>query len=1073
MDNIIDLNPVSRVDRTEDVVPGNYFRRTSDDPKHAELTSGLMVLVTYVKGRKVSFSFPKEGREDLSSWSSTMDEFLNEHEFEPNGRAIRDREMQEAMVDSITTAKELNDENQKLEGIVRAFRPKAMANEIEGETQKQITEGAPEIVEEPVLENREVGLVRVEPASTMLEQATDFISKIADRRNDVTRRQLELGAKKKRVTALVAEQKKWLEAMTGFGDAVKKLEEAIWTLNLYLGTGEQIIQLQMGLAASADVPLTIRQLVLCMDEECALESEDGGLDFRTIEQFDEWLLADPKNLRQVLPEAKGIVVLKPRRNPKDYNMGGDAQEREIINREMNDGNFKTYVLIRNGDSLFRVCPEWEVGGYFFPPKEEFRDAFLSKKKVNEEMAEKMGIDTSNWSDHERDWGKEVEYIVTPQDDDYEDVKEKIDKRMGYYSKALIMLQGIVDRTGIFPEYQQLGLNLMDVTQWSDHVRFVHDADPSYLLTTGRETFAQWRERTNKQLTVGDRIIALFSLIERGARRHEDSRKNPQNASDPEDYKLYTLSKIQDDGGLQIHYKRQDKKPAQWRKVPGSWRSEWVEEEEYKTKASFTLYKSDDGVLAFDVITLEEVDFFLTDRLSRGQYLTMFPLLKRVRDMKRAERLDEEPFIQLLIGEMMKEDTETPEYKLRREASDLIQWFKFKNKIHRSIKSDEAATFKMTMKEWGLRRKTDSRELTLDEDLVAKYKNDRTLLIAARTNYWTIIERTNEDFIFTTRIDLYRSRNEWKVERTKEFYIPGREWTLWTPIFQHEDWEDWPKGARSKDFLNPQELEAYVSENLEEIRGYALERALGYSYREKEFLQLRKIWDTGIVLNDKREIKFYFSFLHWNTKDHDFKLTHVGIDHTWKRVKGEIERVDRDYHLFSNEDSRLQGHTRGAWDPRKNTSWAYRLDDKALEEIKEKKLEMQEITKIARRKENFADRGTRDMIKKINEGRLEKAKAAYLARYGNPYLWETSKEFKGVEQMSYTAYSSMKKAIGKLLLGSIISEDDIYGKTVSEVVTLVNSKLKADDKISPVSKSEFLDPETWIFMSKLEEEDEDE
>jgi hypothetical protein len=37
-----------------------------------------------------------------------------------------------------------------------------------------------------------------------------------------------------------------------------------------------------------------------MDEECAVAAEHGGIDARSIEQFDEWLLADPAHLDQVL-----------------------------------------------------------------------------------------------------------------------------------------------------------------------------------------------------------------------------------------------------------------------------------------------------------------------------------------------------------------------------------------------------------------------------------------------------------------------------------------------------------------------------------------------------------------------------------------------------------------------------------------------------------------------------------------------------------------------------------------------------------------------------------------------------
>lgn len=1071
--DIIDLTPVTKEHRADDVKPGNYFRRTKTSDKYADrLVEGQLVLVTMINYRKVSFSILRPGSGELDNWSSNIDDFLDQHEFEPNGRAMRNAEIQEAMMDSISAAQELDIESEKLEGIVRAFRPKSQVSEISGGNQLMIGDGTEELVEELPLENREVGLVRVEAQSTMLEQATDFIGKIADRRNDVTRRQIELSEKKKRVEGLIAEQKKWMEAMTGFKDAVKKLEEAIWTLNLYLGTGEQIIALREGLAASADVPLSIRQLVLCMDEECALESESNGIDAQTISKFDAWILADPRNLRQILPEQKGIVVLKPRRYMKDYGMGKDRYENSMINKAMNEENFKTYILIRNGDSLFRVCPEWEVGDYFFPTREEFKDAFLKKKKVSEEQAEKMGIDTSDWTEHDRDWGKDVDYIVKPDDDDYEEVKDQIDKQMGYYSKALIMLQGIVDRTGIFPEYQQMGLNLMDVTQWSDHIRFIHDADPNTLLTSGRETFEQWHDRTNKQLTIGDRVIGLFSKLEKHTRRDDDSRKNPQNAGDPPDMEMFTIESLTDSGGLRFFYKRPDKKPSRYVYGKG-----WVEDEEYKTKAGFTVYKDDDEVLAYDVITLEEVNYFLTDRLSRPDYMTMFPLLKRVRNVKRQERLEEAPFIDLIVGEMMKEDDETGEAKLRREASDLIQWFKFKNKIHRSIKKDEAASFTQVMKEWRLRRKTDSRELSLDEDLVEKYKNDMTLLIAARTNYWTIIERSNDDSIFTTRIDLYRSRNAWKVERTKDYYIPGREWTLWTPIFKHDDWDTWMKGARSKDFLNPVELEAYLEEHRDDARSWAVEKAKGWNWSRKDHVQLRKIWDTAIVLDANREIQFHFTILFYDTKKQEFELVAYRIDHNWKRKPGEgVVRVERDYH---NQGDRIENNIRnaskGPWDPRKNQQLLYWIDEAAIAEAKNKQLEMREADKLEAKKQRFAQEAFHKLVKVVNEGRLEKAKAAYLGRYGNPYLWDSSKAKSQVNSMGYDAYKKMTNTIGTLLLKSIITEDDVYDKTLNDLVNFLNTKLKAEDMVDPNWDTEFIDPVTYVLMPRPvpgEEEDDD-
>lgn len=61
----------------------------------------------------------------------------------------------------------------------------------------------------------------------------------------------------------------------------KRPEDGIGAVNLYLGRDEYIETLRDGEAAPANVPLTIRQLVLAMDEESALNAAEDGIDFGT------------------------------------------------------------------------------------------------------------------------------------------------------------------------------------------------------------------------------------------------------------------------------------------------------------------------------------------------------------------------------------------------------------------------------------------------------------------------------------------------------------------------------------------------------------------------------------------------------------------------------------------------------------------------------------------------------------------------------------------------------------------------------------------------------------------------
>jgi len=175
-----------------------------------------------------------------------------------------------------------------------------------------------------------------------------------------------------------------------------------------------------------------------MDEECALRSETGGIDARSITEFDDWLLADPKNLDQVLPESKGIICLKPKRKDVEYTK--DA----YVNSKLNEANKETYILIRNGANLFRLLTSWQTGDYLFPTKTEF------------EKYEYDRFFTGIFKDDER------RKIIPSDGRAYTEMCEKIEALETHYSRALILLQGIVDRTGIFPELQNIGLNRFQI-----------------------------------------------------------------------------------------------------------------------------------------------------------------------------------------------------------------------------------------------------------------------------------------------------------------------------------------------------------------------------------------------------------------------------------------------------------------------------------------------------------------------------------------------------------------------------------------------------------------------------------
>ena len=136
-----------------------------------------------------------------------------------------------------------------------------------------------------------------------------------DKRAELVSKRLELEALRGQAKALIRAQQEALEAalnaqmeiLRPMQLQVEKMTDGIAAMNLYLGRDEDIHTLRSGEPAPASTPITVRQLVLSMDQECAASAESGGMDARSIEEFTTWLLADAANLDQVLPEAKGVV----------------------------------------------------------------------------------------------------------------------------------------------------------------------------------------------------------------------------------------------------------------------------------------------------------------------------------------------------------------------------------------------------------------------------------------------------------------------------------------------------------------------------------------------------------------------------------------------------------------------------------------------------------------------------------------------------------------------------------------------------------------------------------------------
>lgn len=576
---------------------------------------------------------------------------------------------------------------------------------------------------------------------------------------------------------------------------VKLLNEGIWTINLYLGRDEEIHTLTEGPPAPAGTPIHIRQQVLAMDEETAIDAEDGGMDVRSIEQFDEWITADPAHLQQVLPEARGVVAIMPRRKDRDY---GDAWANEAINA----ANKQTWWLIRNGDNLYRMLTDFQVGARLVPGRNEFTSIFVDR------------------------WTKEP---LQPGTDAWMKAEKAASQRERHFMRIALILQGLVDRTAVFHPLPVAGLSLLAPGHYDEgHVVLI--ADDENQITSGRTPFYRWLAAKNAQLTPGMRVIVNTrhsSWPDRGRDRYsydQHPRLHPRRAESPRSTTVHTIAKRTGGGDLSFTYPRTVK--------------EWIgsgRDQEYRvptTPASCTLSTDDQFVLPIDLVTVAEMRDYLAARTERHAYEEMFPTLTAAIAFKEAEAAEEAPFRALLAAQIAGADSITLDEAVVF-VDKLVSWWKVGNRWNRALNGEPDAEVKaarMILAEHAARVRaadgSDQASQTLQalhtahpKALFIARKKDGTWVVGtASPRRWAapVDEATNRYRTQAAPLNIFIDLAEYtptgKARTVKAWQVPepavvGR----WTMLRTAPQWETWNRRARRAEHLSDPEIEAALAQ----------------------------------------------------------------------------------------------------------------------------------------------------------------------------------------------------------------------------------------------------------------------
>lgn len=323
-------------------------------------------------------------------------------------------------------------------------------------------------------------------------------------------------------------------------DVIKVIEGRIFNVELYAGLVESVYQISEGPGASYDEPVRIYQRRHYMDEESLYEYQAGGMDYKNIREFHQWM-ARKENRDRLLPFPRCIVAFQIRRHDK---------EREAVDlrdffriAEERDMDKMTFIYIRNGEQLYCLQTGIDFDAKLFPDMDrqmlngklyaemfgssfrrlvsegeylQRKEEYLAKKKKHEEAS-----DEERWRHSGYDHGFRDLEEFTPDNVNYDDIKKGIDDDLQKHNRLILVLQGLADRSPVFHPHPVWKLWSSD---FEKAIIPVYDDDRA-LVAGDKPDFEAYRTRINASIKAGNVTIGQERAWNKAERKKAQDRFN--------------------------------------------------------------------------------------------------------------------------------------------------------------------------------------------------------------------------------------------------------------------------------------------------------------------------------------------------------------------------------------------------------------------------------------------------------------------------------------------------------------------------------------------------------------------
>ena len=385
---VVQDEKVTSINNVSDLEVGQWYWVKNDgeeswdenDVKHVN-TDPWLACVSHIGSNYIKLKHPATPHGGSSSWRIHFDDFFSELTHEPNAEQIIKEKT------SYYQAKV-----QKLLGEVKAITARL------GVSQQTALPDQPTNEQNALVVLSNQNSIKDYESALILakdKQLPDLFKDIKHNNEQVVK---WLSASSLPLEALI----KGMEGIIG------SITDKVFNVSLYAGLTEQVILCKEGEPAAFHEKLHIMQRRLYMDEECLLNYRHGGMTFKSIEEFDQWV-SEPENRDRIMPFPRTLVAMRVRRLEKERKNDGTLQTAYINIRLKALDNF-TFLYIRNGEQIYRLNCDLDFDEMIFPDRASF-----------DPTQEKM----MNVS-----WGGNIKTLISKGDYD-ERVKKQKDERQNF------------------------------------------------------------------------------------------------------------------------------------------------------------------------------------------------------------------------------------------------------------------------------------------------------------------------------------------------------------------------------------------------------------------------------------------------------------------------------------------------------------------------------------------------------------------------------------------------------------------------------------------------------------------